>query len=179
MTTIFVETKRLFLRQFKEADLRPMVEMFADPLTIEFLTAERRSPPEADIWRGMAFTEGHRVLRGFSFFAVEEKSTGAFVGRVGPLRPEGWPDLEVGWGLHPAHRGKGYAVEAARASLDWSIARFGTQERIIHLIRPENTFSANVAKSLGAKTTDKWRLPSGDECMIWESRRDPAEGRNR
>jgi RimJ/RimL family protein N-acetyltransferase len=171
MTTIFIETKRLLLRQFRESDFHPLVEMFTDPLTLEFLTPDRRSPPDADIWRSMAVNEGHRVLRGFGFFAVEERSSGAFVGRVGPLRPEGWPDLEVGWGLHPAHRGKGYAREAAAASVAWCFARFGEQQRVIHLIRPDNTFSANVAKSIGAVPTDNWRLPSGHDCIIWESRR--------
>jgi RimJ/RimL family protein N-acetyltransferase len=171
MTTIFAETQHLILRQFREADFRPMVEMFSDPLTIEFLTPDRKPPSEVDIWRGMAVTEGHRVLRGFSFFAVEEKGTGAFVGRVGPLRPEGWPDLEVGWAIHPAHRGKCYAMEAARASLDWCFARYGAQPRIVHLIVPANTRSAAVAKKLGATPSGAWQLPSGRDCVIWESRR--------
>ena len=171
MTVVFIETKRLILRQFLERDFAPMKEMFSDPLTIEFLTIGRKRPSDADIWSGIAYTEGHRVLRGYSFFAVEEKATGSFVGRIGPLRPEGWPDLEVGWGLHPAHRGKGYAREAALASIDWCFVRFQEQERVIHLIRPDNTFSANVAKSIGAQPNGNWKLPMGDDVVIWESRR--------
>ncbi len=88
MTTIFAETDRLILRQFADADLSAMVEMYSDPLTVQFLTPDGKPPSRADVFRGMCLTEGHRTLRGFSFFAVEEKATGSFVGRIGPLRPE-------------------------------------------------------------------------------------------
>ena len=46
-------------------------------------------------------------------------------------------------------RGKGYAVEAARASIDWSFATFESDE-IIHCIDRENTASQAVARRLGA-----------------------------
>ena len=42
-------------------------------------------------------------------FVVEEKSSGKFVGRVGPWFPPGWPGFEVGWGIATEFRGKGYA----------------------------------------------------------------------
>lgn len=171
MTTIFAETDRLILRQFRDADLGPMVEMYSDPLTVEFLTPDNKPPSRADVFRGMCVVEGHRALRGFSFFAVEEKASGSFVGRIGPLRPETWPDLEIGWGVHPAHRGKGYAVEAARAALAWSFARFAKQQRIIHLIHPDNVGSAAVAKSLGATITGQWSIPDAYEVNVWESKR--------
>jgi RimJ/RimL family protein N-acetyltransferase len=77
-------------------------------------------------------------------FVVEEKQTGHYVGRVGPWSPAGWPGLEVGWAITTGFRGKGYAVEAASASIDWVFARFEI-DRIVHTIRPENLASQNVA----------------------------------
>ena len=50
--------------------------------------------------------------------------------------PPGWPGFEVGWGIDSEYRGKGYAVEAARASIDWVFATFEIDE-IIHCIESE------------------------------------------
>ena len=66
-------------------------------------------------WRNAAIMAGHWALHGFGMFVVEEKASGTFVGRVGPVYPPGWPGFEVGWGIATEFRGKGYAVEAARA----------------------------------------------------------------
>jgi len=54
---------------------------------------------------------GHWTLRGYGTWAVERKSDGAFIGRVGLINPEGWPGLEVGWTLGKPYWGQGYATE--------------------------------------------------------------------
>jgi RimJ/RimL family protein N-acetyltransferase len=91
-------------------------------------------------WRHAAVMAGHWALHGAGMFVVEEKSSGKFVGRVGPWFPPGWPGFEVGWGIASEFRGKGYAVEAARASIDWAFATFEI-DQIIHCIDRENTAS--------------------------------------
>jgi RimJ/RimL family protein N-acetyltransferase len=93
---------------------------------------------------------GHWALHGAGMFVVEEKQTGKFVGRVGPWFPPGWPGFEVGWGIAPGFRGRGFAVEAARASIDWAFATFEL-DRIIHCIDRDNTASQAVARRLGAE----------------------------
>lgn len=50
-------------------------------------------------WRQLALWRGHWDLRGFGMWALEERASRAFVGRVGLHYPEGWPDREVGWTL--------------------------------------------------------------------------------
>ena len=71
-------------------------------------------------WQQMAMWLGQWELRGTGQWALEEKSSGAFVGRAGLHCPEriDWPGVEVGWALHPQHWGKGYATEAVRAMID-------------------------------------------------------------
>ena len=100
---------------------------------------------------------GHWALHGFGMFAVEEKSSGKYVGRVGPWSPPGWPGFEVGWGIAREFRGKGYAVEAARASIDWAFATFEIDE-IIHCIDPDNAPSQAVARKLGASKGREGRI---------------------
>jgi RimJ/RimL family protein N-acetyltransferase len=96
----------------------------------------------------MAMLAGHWQLRGYGMRAVEERATGALVGRVGLHYPEGWPDREVAWALARPFWGRGYAAEAARAALDEAFGRLHWS-RAISLIDPQNTRSIRLAERLG------------------------------
>lgn len=147
---LVIETERLLLRRWRDADVAPNTEMLADPDSARFITPDGKPVVDAFVgWRNAAIMAGHWALHGFGLFVVEEKQTGRYVGRVGPWFPVGWPRLEVGWGIAKGFRGKGYAVEAATASLDWTFATFEI-DKIVHIIRPENVASQNVARRLGA-----------------------------
>ncbi len=98
------------------------------------------------------------ALTGEGMFSILEKSSGRWIGRIGPLHPYGWPGREVGWSLHPDAMGKGYAVEAAAASLDYAFDVLGWDD-VIHCIAPDNTASAAVATRLGSRNRGPGLLP--------------------
>ncbi len=142
-----LKTDRLILRGFKETDVNPYIQMCADPEIMQYLSSGKTlSPNEA--WKSLAFVIGHWTLRGFGLWAVEEKSTGEFVGRVGLLQPKGWPGTEVAWTLVKSAWGKGYATEAAKASLQWGFTHTNATE-LISLIIPENIASIKVSERIG------------------------------
>jgi len=58
-------------------------------------------------------------LRGFVMFSVIARSTGRWVGRLGPRHPEGWPGPEIGSAIIRPCWGRGYATEGAAATMDW------------------------------------------------------------
>jgi RimJ/RimL family protein N-acetyltransferase len=166
-----VATGRLILRRWRGADVVANTAMLSDPGTARFITADGKPVTEALVgWRNAAIMSGHWTLHGFGMFVVEEKSSGEFVGRVGPWFPPGWPGFEVGWGIATQFRGKGYAVEAARAAIDWSFATFAL-DRIIHCIDRENTASQAVARRLGAEMEGEFDL-FGHLADVWVTRRD-------
>jgi RimJ/RimL family protein N-acetyltransferase len=170
-----IETGRLILRQWRGSDVAANTAMLGDPLSGRFITADRK--PVTDVmngWRNSAIMAGHWVLHGFGMFAVEEKSSGKFVGRVGPFLPPGWPGFEVGWGIANEFRGKGYAGEAARAAINWSFATFEL-ERIVHCIDSENTASQAVARKLGAVNEGE-ALILGHPCDLWVTHRSRRGG---
>ena len=109
-------------------------------------------------WRGFMTVAGCWAMNGYGMFSVIEKSTGDWLGRVGPWFPADWPAAEVGWGLVPAAQGKGYAVEAATATIDWVFEALGWTE-VIHCIDPQNTASQNVARRLGSRLLRRQHLP--------------------
>jgi RimJ/RimL family protein N-acetyltransferase len=166
-----IETERLLLRQWQGRDMTPYAAMLSDPGTARFITVDGKPVvDEMTGWRHAVVMAGHWVLHGAGMFVVEEKSSGKFAGRVGPWMPPGWPGFEVGWGIAREFRGKGFAVEAARASIDWA---FGTYDidRIVHCIDHENVASQNVALRLGARKDREIEL-FGHASHLWVTARD-------
>ena len=173
-----INTARLTLRRWRGDDVAPNTAMLSDPGTAQFITADGKPVTEALVgWRNAAIMAGHWVLHGVGMFVVEEIETGKFVGRVGPWFPPGWPGFEVGWGIAKEFRGKGYAVEAARAAIDWSFASFEL-DQIVHCIVRENTASQAVARRLGAEKGGETDL-FGHVADVWVTKRDtwPAQRR--
>jgi RimJ/RimL family protein N-acetyltransferase len=164
-----LETPRLILRGWRAEDFEPFAAMMAEPRVAQFLTADQRPQDRGAAWRGMAMFAGHWVLRGYGLFVVEEKATGAFVGRVGPWQPEMWVGFEIGWGIAPAFWGKGYATEAAVASGAWAFDTFDL-DHVVSLIHVDNTRSQAVARRLGERPVGE-TLHAGMPHVIWRAER--------
>jgi len=121
-----IETERLLLRRWVDADRAPFHAMCNDPAVMEYLGAPwSRAESDAAIDRQNGFVEGY----GSGFLAVERKDDGAFLGFCG-VKPgaldtplEGRP--EIGWRFAQSHWGRGYAREAAAACLDHGFAQQG------------------------------------------------------
>jgi len=145
---MILETDRLILRvPDPELDFDAWAETMADADTVRYLGGQTMN--RAESWRSMATVIGHWSIRGYGFFSLENKETGEWVGRVGPWYPEGWPAPEIGWTIAPAHLRRGYALEAASASLDYVAKTLGWK-RVIHVILEGNIASENLAKKLGS-----------------------------
>ena len=165
-----IETARLILRPWRSSDVAANTTMLSDPDTARFISPDGKPiTTEINGWRNAAVISGHWALHGFGMFAVEEKSSGSYIGRVGPWSPPQWPGFEVGWGIAKECRGKGYAVEAARASIDWVFATFEIDE-IIHCIESVNAPSQAVARRLGAVKDREGEL-LGKPTDIWVTSR--------
>ena len=170
-----IETERLLLRQWQSCDMAPYTAMLSDPGTARFITVDGKPVvDEMTGWRHTVAMAGHWMLHGAGMFVVEEKSSGKFAGRVGPWSPPGWPGFEVGWGIAKEFRGKGFAVEAARASVDWAFATFDI-DRIVHCIDRENIASQGVARRLGAARDHEIEL-FGHVADLWVTKRDTWKG---
>jgi RimJ/RimL family protein N-acetyltransferase len=154
-----LETERLLLREYRESDFDAYAAILADPEVMRTLTGSPQ--PRWEAWRSFAMHVGHWVLRGYGMWSVEEKATGRFVGRVGLYYPEGWPGREVGWTIARECWGRGYAPEAGRAALRYAFDVLGW-DRIISVIRPDNSNSIAVARKLGMTHQGEARVMTFD-----------------
>lgn len=147
MSTIKLETDRLILRQPDLSDFEPLCALMGDAETTRFIGGVQEP---ALVWRSLCGIVGHWQLRGYGFLSVIEKSSGAWLGRVGPWYPHGWPQPEIGWSLNRSTWRKGYATEAAAACMDWVFDDLGWPD-VVHLIHADNTPSQGVARKLGSR----------------------------
>lgn len=159
-----LETARLRLRPFELADLDAYARLCADAETMRYI-GPGVPLSRADAWRSMAQLLGHWQLRGYGQWAVEEKASSAFLGRVGLHYPEGWPVLEVGWLIDRARWGDGLATEAGLAAMQFAFERLNLK-RISSVIRPENRASIRVAEKLGMRL-DRNSEINGVEVAIY------------
>jgi len=139
-----VETERLRLRAPREDDLSAMLAFNASPRAA-FIGGDAA---RQQIWRGLLANIGHWALRGYGFWSVDTKQ-GDFVGRVGVIFHDGWPEPELAWHLFDGFEGRGFATEAALAARRDYAARISAQP-VISMIDVANARSEALAMRLGA-----------------------------
>jgi RimJ/RimL family protein N-acetyltransferase len=173
-----IETGRLILRvpRFPD-DFEAWCAFMADEEVVQYIGKAQKP---SQVWRGIATMIGSWHMVGFAMFSVIEKSSGRWIGRVGPWQPGGWPGPEVGWGIARDVWGKGYALEAATAAMDFAVDELGWTD-IIHTINPANLASQKLAARLGSVNRGPGRMPApfeaepvdvwGQTAAEWKARR--------
>lgn len=143
------ETDRLILRAWREEDWPRFWEGTNTQNVMRWLGGvadEAKRTGAQD--RLLSYERKH----GHTFWCVERKEDGAVLGFCGLKRSNqaGGPIgmMEIGWRLREDAWGKGYAKEAATASLDLAFDRFGADE-VIALTVQRNTPSWGLMKRLG------------------------------
>jgi RimJ/RimL family protein N-acetyltransferase len=174
-----LETERLHMRPWHASDFEAFAAIMADADVARYLSGTPLS--RADAWRSLAAGVGQWHLRGYGTWAVERKSDGALLGRVGIIHPEGWPGIEVGWTLGKEAWGKGYATEAALASIDYAFITLPL-DRVISIIHPQNVASQKVAARVGETKGQRINLEFGGKdypADIWAITRKEWEAKRR
>lgn len=120
---------------------------------------------QRDAWEGAAICAGLWALRGHGPFWVSNRDTGELLGRVGPYFPIWRSEPELTWVIYPAHQGKGFATEAARAARDWCDAQ--GLAPMVSLINLDNAASICVAERLRATYEAPHPLPDSDKIHRW------------
>jgi len=143
-----LETERLILRTWRQADREPFARMNADPAVMEHFPA---CLTRAESDEGVDRVEKHFRERGFGLFAAEHRRDGTFIGFIGLNVPRFsahfTPCVEIGWRLAAAYWGQGLATEGARAVLRHGFETLSLNE-IVAFTVPGNMRSRRVMDKL-------------------------------
>lgn len=156
------ETERLVLRDWRDEDWAPFWEGTNTPEVMRWLGGVA---DEAKRQGAQGRLLGYERDHGHTFWCVERKGDGAIIGFCGLKRSNqsGGPMgmMEVGWRLREDSWGKGYAKEAASASLDLAFDRFGADE-VIALTVNQNEPSWGLMKRLGMRRREDLDFANAD-----------------
>jgi RimJ/RimL family protein N-acetyltransferase len=147
-----IETERLILRQWRRDDFRPYHAILREPAVHRHFGPEPMAAEEC--WRRMSAAVGGWQFNGFGTWAVTDRSEGRLLGNAGlftawrDLDPEFGDEPEMGWIMATETHGKGLALEACRAVLDWAETNLQPTP-IWAIIAPENAPSMKLAGRLG------------------------------
>lgn len=143
-----LETKRLRLRPLRPDDVDAYYEGISrDPDVMRYLPGSAPRQRYDAEWVVNYFIR-HAELHGFGVWGVEELSGGALIGHAGLEYIPGAEEVELAYTLAKAYWGKGYATEAARASIAYGFETLNLPE-IYALAFPENAASQNVMRKIG------------------------------
>ena len=170
-----LETPRLHLRGWREADLEPFAAINADPEVTRHLRGRPLTRAESDDLARRI--QAHWAARGFGLWAVERRADGRMIGFAGlavpTFLPAVLPAVEVGWRLARDVWGQGLATEAGRAGLDQAFTTVDL-DRVVSLIRPANAASRRVAEKLGLTLERTLVDPGGGAVCVYAVARPPA-----
>ncbi|MGI5271244.1 GNAT family N-acetyltransferase [Nonomuraea sp. CA-218870] len=155
-----MNTERLALRPLTPDDADEIVRLHNDPDVMRFLNGGKPTPRETIV------RETLPRMTTTGFFAALERSTGAFVGWF-LLRPsaENGDELELGYRLHRAFWGHGYATEGSLLLIERAFAELGAR-RVYAQTMTVNRGSRRVMEKCGLRYVR----------TFWEDWDDPIDG---
>ncbi|EPD51380.1 hypothetical protein HMPREF1210_01978 [Paenisporosarcina sp. HGH0030] len=157
-----VETERLILRHLNEDDAEFIVELMNEPDWIKYIgdrgirTAE--GAKEYIVEGPMTMYKEH----GIGLYLIEMKENAIPIGICGLLHRDFLRDVDLGFAVLSKYWGKGYAYEAAEATLTYGAEDLGYR-RIVGFTSLDNEKSANLLQKLGMKDEGTIKYASTSE----------------
>jgi RimJ/RimL family protein N-acetyltransferase len=160
MSSFQLGTERLVLRELTASDANDLHQALGDPQSMRFYP-HPFSSEEVLAW--IRWSQRSYAENGHGLWGMVLRDTGELVGDCGLVVQDvdGERLVEVGYHVKPTHQRRGLASEAAGACRDHAFRNLGV-DRLIALIRPENTPSRGVAERIGMliwKSTLRRQIP--------------------
>ncbi|USD66806.1 GNAT family N-acetyltransferase [Vibrio sp. SCSIO 43136] len=151
-----IETKRLQLTPVEPKDLELFQKLFRCPETTKYLPGGQ--PYDDDYIEQYLEQKQEHWLRGFGTFVVVDKTAPSVkLGYAGVEEIDDSNLLDIRYALLPEFQGQGYALEAARAAIEFTFEREGCAE-IFGVAVPANSPSVSLLEKLGMTRRNDLRL---------------------
>ncbi len=157
-----IETDRLTLRHLTPDDAEFIFALLNDPAFLRFIGDKGvRTLEDARKY----ITNGPMKMYarlGFGLYLVELKDGGIPIGLCGLIKRDGLDDVDIGFAFLPEYRTKGYAYEAASATMAYGKDALRLK-RIVAITSPDNEASGKLLERLGLRFERIIRLSEGAE----------------
>ncbi len=146
-----LQTNRLVFREFTQADVDKLFLLLSDPIVMRYCSGTINITGTQK-WLDIAI-ESYKKY-GYDYWAVYERSTGAFIGQIGILNQEieGKQENCLAFMIGKEYWNKGYATEGAIACINYAFKSLKLK-KLIATVEPENLQSISVLKKIGMEYT--------------------------
>ncbi|MEL4456268.1 GNAT family N-acetyltransferase [Lutimonas vermicola] len=159
---IVLSTERLLIKKITPADAPFLLELMNDKDWIENIGDRGiKTIEQAQVYITNRFLKSYEE-KGFGFYGIVLKESSEMIGTAGLVHREGLDAVDIGYGMLPAFRGKGYAFEATKAVFDYgyNVLRL---DKIVAIVNPSNKSSIKLLEKLGLRYEKMVRLPDEDK----------------
>ncbi|MCF6237252.1 MAG: GNAT family N-acetyltransferase [Candidatus Marinimicrobia bacterium] len=158
-------TPRLTLRQIVLHDAEFMLRLLRSPGWLNHIGDRNvHSIADAESYLSTKVIPNYEKF-GFGFYLMETRDKGTQVGICGLVQRTGLVDADIGYALLPEYEGLGYALEAARATLEYGY-QVHQLERIVAITSENNQRSTSLLKKLGMNYEKMIKLPDDEESLM-------------
>lgn len=162
---VIIETKQLVLREFSAADGEFILGLLNSPGWLKFIgNRDIETVEEAQLYLLTGPVSSYEK-QGFGLYLVIRKADGAPLGMCGLIRREGLNHVDLGFAFMPEYMGKGYAFEAALATMKFASETLGMNQ-LDAITMPENSRAIALLEKLGFRYRQKITLPNEDTPLM-------------
>jgi RimJ/RimL family protein N-acetyltransferase len=160
-------TERLRLRELTCEDAGFILELLNTPGWLQYIGDRNvRTKEQAEAYLQNGPVKSYKE-HGFGLWLVEATEDGAPIGLCGILKREHLEHPDIGFAFLPAYNGKGYALEAAGATLSHAREVFGIA-KVLAIVLPANAASIRLLEKLGLTFVKTFTFPDGkDELFLY------------
>lgn len=158
-------TARLALRQLTTADAHFVLRLLNTPGWLQYIGDRGIRTPEAAETYILAGPVKSYADNGFGLWVVQEKDAGTPLGLCGLLKRDDLEDIDIGFAFFPENGGKGYAAEAAQATLAYARETLGIT-RLVAIVLEDNAPSIRLLRKLGMQEEKKILL-NAEELLLF------------
>jgi [ribosomal protein S5]-alanine N-acetyltransferase len=161
-----IETERLILTEFKDEDADFIIRLLNSPGWLKYIgTRNIQTPEDARKYITEKLAPSYQK-NGFGFYHVRTRSGNESVGMCGLIKREGLDDVDIGFALLPEHEGKGYAYEAASATMIYAKDVLKLK-RVAAITVPYNKASIKLLEKIGLKFDKMINLADDKEELMY------------
>jgi RimJ/RimL family protein N-acetyltransferase len=165
---LIFETQSLFVRHFELADAAFIFNLLNSPAWLQFI-GNRNIDSIATAENYIQKRLIANYQQGFGMYAVEIKAEQIPIGMCGFIKREELPQPDIGFAFLPQYEGKGYAFEAAHATLVYGKTKLDLQT-VFAVINNDNEKSIKLTEKLGLQFQKMIRLQGdGEELKLFSN----------
>lgn len=164
-----IETERLILRKFIVNDAAFILELLNSEGWLRYIGDRNvKTQEDAENYITNKFLPGY-AINGFGMYLVQLKSDLTPIGTCGLIKRDSLEDIDIGFAFLPDYMRKGYAFEAAQATMQYAVHTLKI-DRLLAITTPDNVASIKLVEKIGLHFVEKILFEGKEELFLFANK---------